>query len=135
MANYKKVFMKYMDSKGIKYTETDTYVVRVSYSGDNMTKIPVYVFFDSDGDPIVQFKCWEIANFKDKLAEGLIVCNMLNAKYRWVKFYLDDDRDVVCTCDAVLDIDTCGPECLSLVNRVVNITDESYPDLMRALFN
>ena len=60
-------------------------------------------------------------------------CNELNNKYRWVKFYLDDDSDVVAQIDAYVDDETCGGECLSLVRRMVNIVDGGYPTLMQAL--
>ncbi len=135
MANYKQVFMNYMDSKGIKYTEKNERTVRVAYNGDNLRTIPVYVSFDKDGEPLAQFRCWEIANFKDKIAQALFVCNQLNAKYRWIKFYLDDDKDILCECDAYVDERTGGVICLNLVRRMVNIIDESYPTIMKALFD
>ena len=134
MANFKQDFMRYMDAQGVKYTDTAEFRVRVAYTGENLKSIPVYVTFDSDGDNLVQFHCWEIANFKDKLSDGIFACNFLNAKYRWGKFYIDDDGDVVCSTDAYLGAD-CGSECLSLVHRVVNITDQAYPVFMKALYS
>ncbi|MBR1781077.1 MAG: YbjN domain-containing protein [Oscillospiraceae bacterium] len=136
MANYKNLYMHYMDNQGIKYTDVRDNVVKVIYTGDNLKTIPVFVFFDKDGDPLVCFKCWEIANFKGNLmAAGIIACNELNKKYRWVKFYLDDDCDVVAQIDAYIDDETCGQECTNLVKRVVNIVDEGYPVFMRALYS
>lgn len=135
MANYKNLFMRFMDRNNIKYTDVKENVVKVVYTGDNLKTIPVFVFFDADGDPLVSFKCWEIANFKDeKMAGGIVACNQLNNKYRWVKFYLDDDCDVVAQIDAYIDEDTCGSECTSLVKRMVNIVDEGYPTFMRAIW-
>ena len=134
MANYKQLFMEYMDREGIKYVDRDTYVVRVTYTGDNLKSIPVYVFFDEDGDPMVQFKCWDIANFKDKEGKGIFTCNSINKQYRWVKFYLDDDSDVVASIDAYIDPESCGQECMSLVRRVVNISDDAYPEFAKALW-
>lgn len=134
MANYKKLFMKYMDREGIKYVDRDEHVLRVTYSGDNLKTIPVYVFFDKDDDPYVQFKCWEIANFKGKEGKGIFTCNNINKEYRWVKFYLDDDADVIASADAMVDYDTCGKICMSLVRRVVNITDEAYPQFAKAMW-
>ncbi len=136
MANYKSLFMRYMDRNNIKYTDVKENVVKVVYSGDNLTSIPIYVFFDKDGDPLVNFKCWNIQNFKgDLMAGGMIACNDLNKVYRWVKFYLDDDCDVIAEIDAYVDEDTCGSECTSLVKRMVNIIDEGYPTLMHFRWN
>ena len=134
MANYKNLFMRYMDDEGIKYTDVKENVVKVVYTGDNLKSIPIFVFFDKDGDPLVSFKCWEIANFKDKEAVGIITCNQLNNQYRWVTFYVDDDADVITQIDSYVDENTCGPICMSLVRRMVNIVDEAYPEFMRALW-
>ena len=134
MANYKRMFMNYMDMEGIKYVDRDEHVVRVTYTGDNLKTIPVYVFFDEDGDPIVQFKCWEIANFKGKEGKGIYACNMMNKEYRWVKFSLDDDSDIVASIDAYISADNCGEVCMSLVRRVVNITDDAYPTFAKAMW-
>ena len=127
MANYKNLFMRFMDCNNIKYTDVKENVVRVVYTGDNLKTIPIYVFFDADGEGLVTLRCWEIANFKDRnKGHALIACNTLNKQYRWVKFYLDDDGDIVAQIDAYIDEETCGSECTNLVKRMVNIIDEGY---------
>ena len=84
----------------------------------------------------MQFACYEIQKVSDnKMAQALIVCNSLNVKYRWVKFCIDDDKDIRCEADAVVDLASCGEECMSIVNRIVSITDEAYPEIMRALWS
>ena len=90
-----------------------------------------YVYFDKDNDPIVQFKCWTIETFKGMEAKGIIACNEMNSHYRWIKFYLDKDSDIITDCDAYIDAATCGEECMKLVRRMVNITDEAYPTFAR----
>lgn len=132
MQTYAREFMRYMDAKGVKYTEREENVIKVVYSADNMDSIAVFVIFDEDNDPLVQFKCWDILSFKNNEAAALVVCNALNYKYRWVKFYLDKDSDVVASMDAMVDQDSCGEECMSLIARLINIIDESYPDIARA---
>lgn len=134
MAYYKNIFMRYMDSKGIKYVDKDEFILKITYTGDNLKSIPVFVFFDKDGDPMVEFKCWEIANFKGKEAQGILACNEINDKYRWVKYCVDKDGDIVASVDAYIDDNTCGDECMRLVKRVVNITDEAYPTFAKALW-
>jgi hypothetical protein len=135
MANYKALFLRHLDREGIKYQDRDEFCVKVTYAGDNLKSIPVFVFFDEDGDPLVQFKCWDIANFKNKETAGYRACNEVNSKYRWVKFNIDNDADVVASIDAYIDEDSCGRECLSLVRRVVNITDDAYPIFARAIWS
>lgn len=136
MANYKSLFTRFLDRNEIKYTEVKENVVKVVYTGDNLKTIPIFVFFDADGDPLVSLKCWEIANFKDeKLASGIIACNDLNKQYRWVCFYVDDDSDVIAQIDSYVDEETCGSVVTSLVKRMVNIIDEGYPTIMKSLWS
>ncbi len=133
MANYKSLFMSYLDNNNIKYSEPRELAVKIVYKGDNLNSIPVWVFFDEDGDPLVSFKCWDITNFKgDKVATGILSCNELNSKYRWIKFYVDDDGDVIAETDAYIDSNSCGETCHYLVRRMVSIIDKAYPTLMKA---
>ena len=132
MQIYAQEFCKYMDANDIKYVEKKDHVIKVTYTGDNLDSIPVFVIFDEDNDPLVQFKCWDIANFKNNVGKAIEICNSLNAEYRWVKFYVDSDNDIIASIDAVLDINTCGSHCMTLVRRVVNIVDEAYPQIARA---
>lgn len=132
MLPYAQIFVDYLDQESIKYTVRDERSVKIVYSGNEMDSIPVFVFFDKDGDPYVTLKCWEIANFKNNPERGMQVCNELNAKYRWVKFYIDSDNDVMAELDAVIDQDTCGAECLHLVRRMVSIVDGAFPTVQKA---
>ena len=132
MLKYAQLFVDYLDIKGIKYTVIDERTVKVVYNGDNLDSIPVFVFFDKDGDNLVAFKCWDIANFKSAPEKGINACNELNAAWRWVKFFIDKDFDVVADIDAIVDDRTCGEICLALVRRVVSIVDDAYPTLAKA---
>lgn len=135
MSKYKDLFMSHMDAIGIKYAEVNENVVSVAYKGDNMDSIAVFVHFDKDGDNDVRFVVWHIGKFPDnKLGAGLVACNALNAKFRWIKFYIDNDSEGCAECDAVLDENSAGEECMSLVRRTVSIVDDAYPELMRALY-
>ncbi len=131
---YKRAFMEYMDDNNIKYNDVDDFCVSVTYGGDNMKTIKVYAFFDKDGDDMVQFCCMQIAGFKGNEEAGITACNSINTKYRWVKFYIDGDGDLMCDIDAYLDENSCGEECMRLVRRMVSIVDETYPTFMRALW-
>ncbi len=136
MADYKSLFIEHLEQENIKFADLDEHVVRVAYSGENLKTIPIIVYFDDDGEPIVQMKCWDIASFKDeKFDNGVAVCNELNKQFRWVCFYLDDDCDVVAMLDAYVDEENCGNICTNLVHRMVSIIDEAYPTLMKALWS
>ncbi len=135
MANYKSLFTRYLDMKDIRYSEPNDNVVRIAYSGDNLKTIPVFVFIDEDGEPIFQFKCWDIANFKGKEAKGIMACNDLNNEYRWVSFSLDKDADIIASIDAFVTEDSCGEIGLALVRKVVNIVDDAYPTFAKSMWS
>lgn len=133
--NYKSIYLHYMDKEGIKYSDINERTVKVSYSGDNIRSIPVYVFFDKKGDPLVQLACWEIVKFpEDKVEQAYKVCNDLNAEYRWVKFSIDSDRDIRCSIDAYIDADSVGVHCANMVRRMIHIIDDAYPTIMKAMW-
>ena len=133
MANYVKAVKKYLDEQEIKYEELNDHAIRVRYNGENLRVISVNVIFDEDGEDIVQLKAWGVANFADKMASGLITCNQLNVKYRWVTFCIDMEKDVCCSLDAYIDANSCGFEVQRLILRMVSIIDETYPEFQKAL--
>ena len=132
MLYYAQLFANHMNSEGVKFSEEKENVIKVVYTGDNLDSIPVYVFFDKDGDPLVTFKCWNIINFKSNREAAINACNEMNAKFRWIKFYIDDDGDIIAEMDAMIDDATCGKECLYLVRRAVSIIDDAYPTFVKA---
>ncbi len=71
---------------------------------------------------------------KDKSLDVIIALNQLNATYKWTKFYLDKDNDIIIDTDAIIDEETSGDECFELVARFVNIIKEANNDIMRAIY-
>ena len=133
MADYKSAFLREMDRKGIRYLSLGEWMVRVSYTGENLKTIPIIVLFDTDGDNEAQFSCVEVAGFKEdkRYAAALMACNKLNDHYSWAKFYLDDDRDIRVEADAIFSMDNVGEVCIGMVQRMVQIIDEAYLELKK----
>ena len=132
MERYMQDFVNYMENNNIKYTEQKENVLKVVYSGDNLDTISIFVIFDSDGDPVVQYKCWDIACFKNKIEEAMNVCNELNNEYRWIKFYVDEDGDIIAAMDAFIDVDDCGDMCMYYFRRMLGIVDDAFPKIAKA---
>ena len=131
MQAYMQKFMEKMDQEGIKYVEVDENTVKICFNGDNIKSVNTLAVFDEDGQNLVQFRCWEIESFKNKESEAMILCNELNYHFRWVKFFVDKDMDIVALLDAMLDDDSAGDECLSLLMRFVSIVDSAYPQIAK----
>ena len=128
MTDYKQSYLDYMDSHGIRYIDHDRFHVEVRYSGSNLRSIPVHIFFDKNGEDNVRLVCWKIARYTENQTEvACIMCNTMNKHFRWVKFYTDDDGDVLCEMDAFVDPVWVGEECAKLVRKMVYFVDEAYP--------
>ena len=134
MASYKSIFISYLQDEGIRYIDQNEHFVRVPYSGENLKSIPMLVRFDNNNEPRVRILCAEIANFKGKENIGIALCNELNNDYRWLKFYLDKNSELIAALDTYIDENTCGFCCLDLVRRSVTIIDEVYPRIARAMW-
>lgn len=137
MARFCTNLMRYLDFRDIKYSVIDEYTLIVPYKCENLDLLRIVVSFDEDGSNQVHLMTSNIASFQGgngRQLKGLLACNLLNSKVRWVKFYLDDDDNVIADCDAIVDSDTVGEECLSLIRRIVGIVDDAYPIIMKTLW-
>ena len=130
-----ELFTANLDSKGIKYMtdelpDNGTVVTVMSKAG------ATHVFFDSDDDgQHVAFRTRLESCPEDKVADMLMVCNVLNGKYRWLKFYVNlDDNNIMVEDDAILSPETAGEECFELLGRTVNILDEVKPLIMKVIY-
>ena len=43
--NYKALFIQYLEQQNVLYSTPQDNAVLVTYNGDNLKKIPIYVFF------------------------------------------------------------------------------------------
>lgn len=128
-------FVKRLDEEGKKYDcderpgQSD--VVTLRFAGANCNSMVVRFFFDND-EKSVAIRCFSICHFTDEqVTEGIAEANRLNNEYRWARFSVDDNNDVVVAADAVITPETAGSVCYELLARVVNIIDRVYPRLMK----
>lgn len=133
MTEYDRLFISQLEKKGVKYRVINNDLILIAFDGHNINTVEVFVDFDDDGKGKVKILCKSIGKFdEDRYANALITCNLMNYKYRWVKFCVDPDNEVVAQMDAIVDEVTCGEESLELVLRMVAIIDDVYPEFMRA---
>ena len=132
MSKYAALFKEYLNKEDAPFYDLDERAVRMVTDGDNFKNISVYALFDKDGDNNVQYRCADIMNFKDNEAAALVACNEVNKKFRWVKFYLNDEAEIVAETDAYLSEENCGDECFSLMLHMFSIIDKAYVEFMKA---
>lgn len=135
MANYLEIVKEFFGAEGINFRERDDgRSITVPFTGENLKTIPVNLLFDPDGEHIVMADCWDVVKVaENKVEKAYALCNELNEKFRWVKFYVDSDRDIRVQLDAIMSEDNAGDVCREIVYRMVNIIDGAYIEIVRAL--
>lgn len=131
MVKYLQLFKEFLDSKSIKYEVIDEVSMIIKNRGDKWTDGRFLLTFDSKDRPEVGILGGYITTYNaEKRDAGIKICNSLNAQYRWVKFYVDDSNNVVCEIDAIFE-ETNLATILTLLIKMINIIDQSYPELMK----
>ena len=126
----RKAFTDAMDAKGIKYRLDDEHpVVRVTYNGKNYERLTFTFRFDDSGKAFA-LRVFSVANFTvEQLPDAYEFCNRMNAKYRWLHFYVDKDNDFTASADALIDITTAGAECCEFLSRAVSMMEDVCEEL------
>lgn len=132
-----KVVKAYIESKGFncQAMEGRENVLWSSGSGDNIQNVRVIMNFTDEGG-YVSLRSYNLCKFDDsKKADMYKVCSELNARFKWVKFYVDEsDNTITCQDDAIIQLDSAGPECFELLLRMYSIMDDSYPVIMKTVW-
>lgn len=135
MPSYQEKVLAYLDSQGVRYTElnadVDT-VVQVVFRGNNKEKIRICMTFGLDDEPSVQFRCDDIGRFV-RTEMGCERCNETNKRWRWVRFYADENGEIIADLEVTLTPDTCGEECAFLLRKMAQTIDEAYPLIARTV--
>lgn len=133
-----EAYIKLMDEKGVRHDDIATlnsgkFDVVTRWNLEETT-VTVRAVFDDNGHTVA-IRCYRLAHAKENsLVDVLNTCNELNNRFRWVKFAVDDDNDVNMEIDCIVNEDTSGEVVLELVQRLCNIADEAYPELMKAIY-
>ena len=122
-----------LDANRLPYNELDSSVIEVFDKKENIGSVRIVIGFNNDDDNRPWFKCYELGKFpKEKTAAALIACNNANKQYRWIRFYLDEENDVIAEADAVVSEDSVFNETVELIIRMSGIVDSVYPSFMQA---
>ena len=128
-----------LTERNLKFDHIDDYespMVVLGFGGGDFsfTHVAIHLVFDLDGVS-AQLISSPIASAPvEKAARVLLTLNDCNNKYRWTKFYLDDDNDVIANGDVIFDEQNCADACIEMVMRTANIIDEAYGDIMKAIW-
>ena len=134
MVTCAEAFTANLDSKEIRYTvcerENGGIIIQVPFSG----KVTNVIFDGDDNGTHPALRTVFETCPSDRIADVLVVCNQMNQRFRWVKFYVDNDSDVMIEDDAIVTPENAGEELFELLIRTVNIMKDAKPSIMRAMF-
>ena len=71
---------------------------------------------------------------EDKFVDIVLACNQLNSTYRYVKFSVDSDNDIMARTDAILDVNSADEECFELLGRSIQIIEDAKAPIMKAIY-
>lgn len=133
-----EAYIKLMDEKGIRHD--DIFILKsgkfdvVTRWNLEETTVTIRAVFDDNGHTVA-IRCFRLARAKeDRFVDVLKTCNELNNRFRWFKFTIDNDSDINMEIDCIVNEETAGEVVLELVQRLCNIVDEAYPELMEAIY-
>ncbi len=112
-------------------------IIRLGFGGGDFsyTHVTINVVFDEDGES-AQILTSPIASVPaEKTSKMLLTLNECNHKFRWVKFYLDEDNDVIADSDVIFDEQNAGDAVIEIVMRTASIIDDAYADIMKGIWS
>ena len=128
----------FLDSKDLHYREiSEGEVLSVEVGGlDNKGTLQIFIVFDDDNEAAALRVHDYVKVPENRLPAIFKVCNEMNAAYRWVKFYVDkEDNSITVEDDAIIQPESCGEEIFELLLRIADISNEAYPNFMKAIYS
>lgn len=95
-------------------------VVKCFFNGENGTYFSLYIVYENVPE--------------DRVADLIFISNELNAKYKWVTFFVDQERDLMVHDDAILAVENAADEAFELLIRAIGISDEVKPIIMKGIY-
>ncbi len=126
-------FIEDLKAKGLNYQVEEAGDGDVCVSFPYQGKVTKCFFSGEEGQYLSMYLVYERVP-EDKVADVIFLCNELNCKYKWVTYYLDDDKDLVIHNDAILTVDTAAEVAFELLVRLVKIAEEQKPAVMKTIY-
>lgn len=128
-----QAFANNLDSKNLTYSVTRDDDSRTVISFPYKQRRTSIIFAGEEGIQC-QFQTVIESVPEDKVMDLIVVCNSLNTQYRFVKFVVDSDNDLMNYSDAILTPETAGDECFEVLLRSLQIIEEAKPTFMKAIY-
>jgi len=135
-----KAFLAAIKPDGLKYRLNeqvpDRNDVILDFRGDNVTTITAVVMFVKDEPNLASLRVWDLVKVPEaRLTKVLELLSSLGRDYRFCKFTYDPkERTVDVFMELITRPDSAGEVVREGLSRMVDICDEVYPVLMKAVF-
>ena len=136
-AQYKstQAFIEKLDEVGLKYSlsspdEDGDELVKINNKDDNGFEYTIRLYFDENEENCF-IRVWNIIHYSDfYFSKVLRVCNSLNYKYRYLRFYADEsDNTVTASIDLIFRDNDVGEIAMEAVVTTASILEKAYPSL------
>ena len=130
---------QYFDTEDLNYRESvdndGDVCLRLSFSAKNKPSVEVLLILDEE-QKTLSLRSFDFCSVTEDKKQGIYkLCSDMNHKFKWVKFYLDEnDNTVTLEDDAILAPENAGAEAMELMLRMVAIADTAYPFFMKYLW-
>ena len=129
-----ELFVEDLKTKGlpceVKEDSDGDVIVSFNYGG----KPTLFIFTGPDGNFVSMYTLFEKVP-DSKLTDMYVLCNSLNARLKWLKFFVDDNNVLVIQDDAILTPDTAAEECFQLFFLRLKILDDVKESIMRTIWS
>lgn len=132
-----------LDKQDMKYGEDETedgeeQIIRMRQQLDNGSVVSIAVVVTEKGDTndFIKIKYFGLVRLDENSDEKVFheKLNEWNSQYRYVKFVVDDERDVVVDIDLPLDLHVGmfqADSFMAMVGVGLQVLEEVYPELMK----
>ncbi|MBR3299613.1 MAG: YbjN domain-containing protein [Clostridia bacterium] len=129
-----ELFARDLEAKELHFSvsQTDDGGDIIKFPYDN--RMTTCIFKGEDGRYLSMYTVVERVP-ADKLSDMYAVCNAINARYKWLKFYVDEDNDLMVEDDAILSVESAAEESFELLMRRLNIMKETKAEIMRVIYS
>ncbi len=128
-----KMVDAFFKQNGINTDIVDEETLHVG-TGFEGSKMDMYFAFEEDSNVhITGLNFIEIP--EGRIEQMYKVVNEANDKFAYIKFTVDEEhRQIIARDDAVIQLDSCGGECLELSFRMVKVVESAYPTFMKSIW-
>ena len=135
-----KLIAEAFDAKGLKYnTKENGELSLINVSMNNKSGSDEQYYFVSDDEKNdILIRSGTIARIPaEKTDAALELVNSFNTRFRFVRFYLDKDNDVIAQVDVPVETQDAdvGKIAIEMLVRLSKMYDDVYPQLMKCIWN